>query len=78
MTEDQYPLRLAAATGNPRCVALIKLSGDLSEEEGIRPGISRVMPARCPFEVVPERICASVISTARRSPGSSLSRRLPA
>ena len=31
----------------------IKLSRDLSEEAGIRPGVSLVMPARCPFEVVP-------------------------
>ena len=53
MTEDEYPLRLAAMTGNPRCEAQIKMSRDLSEEEGIRPGVSLVMPARCPFEVVP-------------------------
>jgi hypothetical protein len=53
MTEDEYPLGLAAATGNPRCVAQIKLSRDLSEEERIRPGVSWVMAARCSFEVVP-------------------------
>lgn len=53
MTEDEYPLRLAAATRNPRCVAQAKLPWDISEEEGIRPGVSRVMTARCPFEVVP-------------------------
>lgn len=53
MTEDEYPLRLAAATRNPRCVAQAKLSWDISEEEGIRPGVSRVMTACCPFEVVP-------------------------
>jgi hypothetical protein len=34
-------------------VGQIKLPRDLSEEEGIRPGVSLVMPARRPFEVVP-------------------------
>ena len=34
MTEDEYPLRLAAATRNPRCVAQVGLPRDLSEEEG--------------------------------------------
>jgi hypothetical protein len=53
MTEDEHPLRLAAATRNPRCVAQAKLAWDISEEEGIRPGVNRVMTARCPFEVVP-------------------------
>lgn len=54
VTEDEYPLRLAAVTRNPRCVARVELPRDLSEEEGIRPGVNRVMSARCPFEVVPE------------------------
>ncbi len=52
MTEDEYPLRLAAATRNPRCVAQAELPRDISEEEGIRPGVNRAMTARCPFEVV--------------------------
>ena len=53
MTEDEYPLRLAAATGNPRCVAQIHLIRDISEEEGIRPRISSGISASCPFEAVP-------------------------
>ncbi len=55
MTEDEYPMRLAAATGNPRCTGRVRLSHDLSKDEGsdIRPGISYVSHARCPFEVVP-------------------------
>jgi hypothetical protein len=44
MTEDEYPLRLAAATRRPRCMGQIKLPRDLPEEEGSRPGARLVMP----------------------------------
>jgi hypothetical protein len=69
VTEDEYPLRLAAVTRNPRCAAWPTLSWDISEREGIQPGISQGMTARCPFEVVPGTALCIRHLTGEKIPG---------
>jgi hypothetical protein len=50
-------------------VAQAKLPRDISDEEGIRPGVSRVMTARCPFEVVPGTDLCSRHLNGEKIPG---------